>query len=160
MLEAGRLTGVGPMAGVAGAIAEAVGRDLQVFSPEVIIENGGDLFVASQEPLVIGVYAGGSPLSRRLGITLPPCPEGLGLCTSSGTVGHSLSFGRADAVTVLSPSAVLADAAATAVGNRVRTRQDLGAALAWAEGIPQVEGVLIIVDDKLGLWGSLELVRL
>jgi uncharacterized protein len=160
MLRAGKSAGVGPMAAVAGAIAMFVGQDLLAFSPDVIIENGGDLFIACTEPLTIGIQAGESPLSGKLGIQLPPCPKPMGLCTSSGTVGHSLSFGRADAVTVLSPSAALSDAVATAVGNRVHTKNDIQTALNWAHQIPDIEGVLIIIGDQMGVWGELELVTL
>jgi ApbE superfamily uncharacterized protein (UPF0280 family) len=160
MLHAGQAAGVGPMAAVAGAIAEFVGRDLLAFSTEVVIENGGDLFIACHEPLIVGIYAGESPLSGRLGIQLSPSDKPLGLCTSSGTVGHSLSFGRADAVTVLSPSAVLSDAVATAVGNRVRAKNDIQPALDWAQKIPEVEGVLIIIGEQIGVWGKMELVTI
>jgi uncharacterized protein len=160
MLEAGRAVGVGPMAAVAGAIAQYVGNDLLGLSPEIIIENGGDLYIACRETLTVGLFAGTSPLSQRIGVFLPPSTGAVGLCTSSGTVGPSLSFGRADAVTVRSPSAILADAAATAVGNRVRTRQDLAEALAFAQTIPGVEGVLIVLGDQLALWGALEIVSL
>ena len=160
MLEAGRLAGVGPMAAVAGAIGEFVGRALQAWSPEIIVENGGDLFLASREPVTVGVYAGESPLSRRIGVALPPRPEGVGICTSSGTVGPSLSFGQADAVTVLAASAALADAAATAVGNRVKTGKDIPEALERAREIPGIEGALIVIGDQLGAWGQLEIVRL
>jgi ApbE superfamily uncharacterized protein (UPF0280 family) len=160
MLHAGQAAGVGPMAAVAGAIASFVGQDLLAFSPDVIIENGGDLFIACREPLVIGIHAGESALSGRLGIQLPPSDRSVGLCTSSGTVGPSLSFGRADAVTVLSPSAPLSDAVATAVGNRVRTKNDIQSALDWAQAIPEVEGVLIIIGEQLGVWGKLELVSI
>lgn len=160
MLQAGRQAGVGPMAAVAGAIAEGLGRALQTWSPEIIIENGGDLFLACREPLTVGLYAGRSPLSNRIGVALPPCLEGVGLCTSSGTVGHSLSFGRADAVTVLAASTALADAAATAVGNGVRTGKDIPAALERGQAIRGVEGLLIVVGEQLGVWGRLEIVRL
>ena len=160
MLQAGRMAGVGPMASVAGAMAAFVGQDLLAFTEDLIIENGGDLFIASTEPLTIGIYAGGSPLSQRLGIRLPPSPTPVGLCTSSGTVGHSLSFGRADAVTILSPSAVLADALATAVGNRVRTKDDIQPALDWAQKVSEVQGVLIIVGKQIGVWGEMELVAI
>ncbi len=160
MLAAGRQAGVGPMAAVAGAIAEGVGRALQVWSPEIVVENGGDLFLASREPLTVGIYAGKSPWSGRLGVALPPCPEGTGLCTSSGTVGHSLSFGKADAVTVLAASAALADAAATAVGNGVRTGKDIPEALERGQAITGVEGLLIVIGEQLGVWGRLEIVGL
>jgi ApbE superfamily uncharacterized protein (UPF0280 family) len=160
MLAAGRTAGVGPMAAVAGAVAQYVGNDLLALSSEIIIENGGDLFIFCRESLTVGLFAGASPLSQRIGVSLPPAAGPVGLCTSSGTVGHSLSFGRADAVTVLSSSAILADAAATAVGNRVRTRQDLSEAIAFAQTIPGVDGVLIVLGDQLGLWGDLEIVSL
>jgi hypothetical protein len=160
MLKAAKIAGVGPMAAVAGAVAHFVGRDLLSLSSDIIIENGGDLFIASCELLTIGIFAGASPLSQKLAIRLDPQPEPFGLCTSSGTVGHSLSFGKADAVTVLSSTATLADALATAIGNRVRTRQDIPAAIDWAQTIPEVTGVLIIVGDQIGLWGDLELVSL
>jgi uncharacterized protein len=160
MLQAGQAAGVGPMAAVAGAIAMFVGQDLLTFSPDVIIENGGDLFIVCNEPLIVGIHAGESALSGRLGIRLAPSDKPAGLCTSSGTVGHSLSFGRADAVTILSPSAVLSDAVATGVGNRVRSKNDIQPALDWAQQIPDVEGVLIIIGDQIGVWGGLELVTI
>lgn len=160
MLEAALMVGVGPMAAVAGAVAEFVGQDLAAESKDIIIENGGDLFILCHEPLTIGIYAGPSPLSQKLGVRLDPSPTPVGLCTSSGTVGHSLSLGRADAVTILSSSAVLSDAMATAVGNRVRTKNDIPEALEWAQQIPQVEGVLIIIGDQMGVWGKMALVAI
>ncbi len=160
MLHAAQIAGVGPMAAVAGAMAEFVGRDLLGETEDIIIENGGDLFVLCHEPLTIGIYAGRSPLSQKLGILLDPSPTPVGLCTSSGTVGPSLSFGKADAVTILSPSAVFSDAMATAVGNRVKTPEDIQPALNWARKIPQVEGVLIIIGDQMGVWGKMELAAL
>jgi uncharacterized protein len=153
MLEAGRIAGVGPMASVAGAVAQFVGQDLLACSPDVIVENGGDLFIQCREPLAIGIFAGTSPLSGRIGIHLSPSDDPRGLCTSSATVGPSLSFGKADAATILSPSAVLSDALASAVGNRVNTPDDIQPALDWAKQIPGVEGVLIILGDQVGVWG-------
>ena len=160
MLLAGQIAGVGPMAAVAGAIAQYVGQDLLPLSSDLIIENGGDLFISSSEALTVGIFAGDSALSQRLGIEMEPTLTPVGLCTSSGTVGHSLSFGKADAVTIRSSSAIVADALATAVANRVRTRKDISGALAWAQSIPEVQGVLIIVGDQIGLWGDLKLVSL
>ncbi|MCA1989441.1 MAG: hypothetical protein LDL07_09915, partial [Desulfarculus sp.] len=84
----------------------------------------------------------------------------LAVCTSSGTVGHSLSLGRADAATILAKDAALADAAATALGNRVRTAADLATALDWAQGVPGVLGALVIKGSQLAAWGEVELVRL
>lgn len=160
MLEAGRTAGVGPMASVAGAVSQFVGQDLLTLSPDVIIENGGDLFILCREELTVGIYAGESPLSGHVGIQLPGSADPKGLCTSSGTVGPSLSFGKADAATILSASAVLSDAVASAVGNRVQTARDIQPALTWAQEVPGVQGVLIIVGDRIGVWGDMTLVAL
>lgn len=121
MAAAGAAAGVGPMAAVAGAIAERVGRRLLDQSAQVIVENGGDVFIRTARPVTVALYAGPSPLSMRLGLKVDSGRSGLCVCTSSGTVGHSLSLGKADAVCVLSASGALADAAATAVGNAVQT---------------------------------------
>ncbi len=158
MAIAGEKAGVGPMAAVAGAIAEAVGRDLLTFTPEVIVENGGDIFLKITRQRLVGIYAGNSPLTGKIALKILPRETPLAVCTSSGTVGHSLSFGTADAAIALSPSAALADAAATALGNRVRTAEDIPQALEWAQNVPGLIGAVIIKDDKLGAWGKVRLV--
>ena len=161
MLQATILAGVGPMAAVAGVIAEFVGRDLlAAATDEVIIENGGDIFMARHQESVSAIFAGASPLSNKIGIKIPVRFMPLGICTSSGTVGHSLSFGQADAVTVLAPSAALADAAATRLGNEMKNISDMNRALATAKSIAGLLGVVIIKDDQLGVWGDIELVPL
>jgi hypothetical protein len=161
MLQAGWLAGVGPMAAVAGAIAEFVGRDLLASATdEIIIENGGDIFMSRRQESVSAIFAGSSPLSNKVGIRIPARFMPLGICTSSGTIGHSLSFGRADAVTVLAPSTALADAAATRLGNEVKNVSDFSRALATAKTIAGLLGVVLIKDDQLGVWGEIELVPL
>lgn len=160
MIAAAAATGVGPMAAVAGALAARVGRHLAPLSPEIIVENGGDIFLAINHPATVALYAGTSPLSQRVGLRLDPASSPLGVCTSSGTVGHSLSFGQADAACVLAPNAALADAAATALGNRVRSPDTIAPALEWAAGLPEILGAVIIVGEKLGAWGRVELVPL
>jgi uncharacterized protein len=160
MLDAAAAAGVGPMAAVAGAVAEFVGRALLPYSPEIIVENGGDLFVITDRELIIGIFAGPSPLSEKIGIMLVPQDMPLSLCTSSGTVGPSLSLGCADAVTVRSRSAALADAAATAVGNMIKSAADIDAGIRAARGIANLDGIVIIKDDQIGAWGDIELVAL
>jgi len=160
MIRATQCAGVGPMAAVAGAMAEAVGKDLLRESPEVIVENGGDLFLRSLKGMKVGIYAGDSPLSFRLGLMVPAREHPWGICTSSGTVGPSLSFGKADAVCVLASSASLADAAATAVGNLVRSPQDLERGLEKAQTIEGLTGVVIILGKKLAAWGPIELTEI
>jgi ApbE superfamily uncharacterized protein (UPF0280 family) len=123
MIQTSQLAHVGPMAAVAGAMAEFVSKDVLKLSREVIVENGGDIYLTTSKKRTIGIYAGDSPLSFKIGIMIAPGETPLGICTSSGTVGHSLSLGNADAVCILSKSAALADAAATAVGNVVKQKR-------------------------------------
>ena len=160
MARVSQLTGVGPMAAVAGAIAEAVGRDLLAFSPEVIVENGGDIFLKISKKRLVGIYAGQSSFTKKIALEIMPGETPLGICTSSGTVGHSLSLGSADAVIVLSPSASLADAAATALGNIVKAADDIPQAIERAQSIKGLRGVIIIVGDKMGVWGRVKIVPL
>ena len=160
MISAARKVGVGPMAAVAGALAERVGRALDPWSDEVIVENGGDLYLKVASTATVALFAGKSPLSHRVGLRIDPDMTPLGVCTSSGTVGHSLSFGRADAACVLAPITALADAAATALGNRVRDAGSIAAALDWVATVPEILGAVVVVGDKLGAWGRVELTPL
>jgi len=160
MIQASREAGVGPMAAVAGAVAEAVGRDLSQISDEVIVENGGDIYLSTAKERTVGLYAGRSPLSLKVGVLVGPETSPLGICTSSGTVGPSLSFGKADAVCVLSDSAALADAAATSIGNVVRDENDIERGLRRGREIEGVWGIVIVVGDKMGVWGNVRLIRL
>ena len=155
MAVAAKKAGVGPMAAVAGAIAEAVGRELLRFSPEVIVENGGDIFLSVRRRRHVMLYAGSSPLSNKLSIEIRPEKSPLGVCTSSGTVGHSVSFGAADAVTVLSRSTARADAAATEIGNVVKSEADIQKGLDLGRKIEGVEGVVIVIAEKMGAWGDI-----
>jgi hypothetical protein len=157
MAEAARKAGVGPMAAVAGAIAEFVGNELLAFSPEIIIENGGDIYIKSLKKRLIGIYAGKSPLTGKIAVEINGQDTPMGICTSSGTVGHSLSFGKADAAIVLSPSATLADAAATAIGNVIVQSSDIPKGIELAQRIDGVTGVIIIKDDQMGLWGEVKI---
>jgi len=157
MMEAASKAGVGPMAAVAGAIAEYVGRDLLAYSSEVIVENGGDIYAATHRPLEVGIFAGESPLSGKVKILLQETDMPAGICTSSGTVGPSLSFGKADAVCIISSSASLADAAASAVGNRVKNPRDIEGAITFGKNIPGVKGIVIIMGKHMGVWGSVNL---
>ena len=161
MAEAAEQVGVGPMAAVAGTLAGLVGRDIQTHSPEVIIENGGDIYIRSSEERRVGVFAGESPLSGRLVVKIAPTPpQGLGVCTSSATVGPSQSLGRADTSLVIASSPALADAAATALGNRVKDSSQVEGALAWAMGIEGVGGCLVIIGEQLGVQGDIEIEKL
>ncbi len=160
MAESAAKVGVGPMASVAGAIAEFVGNELLAFSPEIIVENGGDVYLKSLKKRLIGIYAGKSSLTGKIGLEINKEDTPLGICTSSGTVGHSLSYGKADAVIVLSKSVALADAAATAIGNLIKQSDDISNGLEFAKGIDELLGVIIIEDDKIGLWGEVKICQM
>ena len=159
MIKASQKAGVGPMAAVAGAIAQWTGNYLLKKNEEVIIENGGDIFIKSKRPITVAVFAGHSPLSMKIGLEVDGCHDAVAVCTSSATVGHSLSMGSADAVCVLSKSCALADAVATAVGNRVRNPIEIDTAIRWGQKINGIDGILIIVGEKMGLWGKIRLKR-
>jgi len=160
MIDAGRKAGVGPMAAVAGAVAEFIGIDLLSYTDEVVVENGGDIFLKTNRALTVGVYAACSPLSLKMGLHIDSRDKPLAVCTSSGTVGHSLSFGKADAVCIVSDSCPLADAAATAVGNRVKGKKDIQEAIDFGEMIEGVTGIVVIIGENAGFWGDLEIVNL
>lgn len=157
MCSASYKAGVGPMAAVAGAISEIVGTNLLKYSNEIIIENGGDIFIKSNIQRTISIYAGDSPLSKKLGLIVEPDSTPLGICTSSGKIGHSLNFGNADAVVIVSKNTALADATATAAANIVKTDKDINIAIDFAKKIDGVTGMIIIIDDKLGIWGDIKI---
>ncbi len=157
MLEAAEQAGVGPMAAVAGAVAERVGCDLMPLSGSIMVENGGDIFLGMDREVRVGLFAGTSPLSNRISLRIRPEQTPLGVCTSSGTVGPSLSLGRADAVTVISRSAALADAAASSIGNLVQNAASIRNGIDRAKEIAGVLGVVIIVGNRMGAWGEVEL---
>ncbi len=158
MALAAEKVGVGPMAAVAGAIAEAVGRDLLAFTSEVIVENGGDIHLRSGRERRVGVFAGDSPWSGRLAIKVKPTPpEGVGVCTSSATVGPSYSAGVADCALVIAESAALADASASTLGNRAKGPERIEEALEAVAGIKGVVACLLIIGERLGARGDLEL---
>ncbi len=158
MIEASTLLGVGPMACVAGAIAEFVGRDIASLSEEYIIENGGDISMKTKRERTAVIYAKDSPYSGKIGIRIKAREEAYGICTSSATVGPSLSFGRADAVCILGASALFADGLATYVGNRVKQENDIQPALEAGSQFPGVTGILVILKSQMGVWGDLDLV--
>ncbi|MBU0944541.1 MAG: UPF0280 family protein [Proteobacteria bacterium] len=165
MLSAGIQAGVGPMAAVAGGIAEYVGKGLMAQGiKEVMVENGGDIFLQRSCACSVAIFAGESPLSYKVGLRVDPSQMPLGICTSSGTVGHSLSLGEADSVTVLARSTLLADAAATRLGNEVGAvkggEAGVARALDMLKKIPGIIGVVVICGELMGATGDVELVRI
>ena len=156
MISKSKICGVGPMASVAGAISEFVGYDLLDATENLIIENGGDIFLHSKNKLNVAIYAGESTLSYKVNLIVKSEDTPLGICTSSATVGPSFSFGKADAVCVISTSATLADAAASAIGNRVKSKKNIKFALDYGIKIPGVKGIVIICGNDMGAIGEVE----
>lgn len=158
MSWAGEQAGVGPMAAVAGAIAARVGYWLHTYSDDVIVENGGDIYLSGTCDKTVGIYAGEhSPFTGKLAVKIPRHLLPLGICTSSGTVGPSFSYGQADAAVILAKNTALADAVATATANRIQTPDDLVMAAEFAVNISGVLGVLVLKDDKMAALGEIQL---
>lgn len=154
MIESSAIIGVGPMACVAGAIAGfAVQAMMDAGATYAIVDNGGDICILNDEPVLVGIYAGTSSL-RDLALEIPTRSKPLGICTSSGTVGPSISFGCADAATVISEDMALADAAATALGNAVHATGSLNKCFIAVDR-PGIDGALLIRGDEMALWGAL-----
>jgi hypothetical protein len=148
--------GVGPMAAVAGAVAQAcVEKALAAGAEEAIVDNGGDIFIASPRTVTIGLYAGEHPLSGRIALAFPAERLPASVCSSSSRLGHSMSFGDCDLATIVARDGALADAAATLAGNSVKSDADVEPTLARMMGIPGIEGVLLIRDRRVGVAGDL-----
>ncbi|MDD4898680.1 MAG: UPF0280 family protein [Methanocellales archaeon] len=152
MCDASNAAGVGPMAAVAGTIAElTVEAMMQKGAKHVIVDNGGDIALVNEIPVTVGIYTGESHI-KDLALQIEPRDSMIGICTSSGRIGHSISFGNSDAVTVISSSVALADATATALGNKIISEKDIETAF---EGIKNIDGALIIRGDSMAKWGKL-----
>ena len=157
MASAAAAWSVGPMAAVAGAIAQSVGRALAQQADHVVVENGGDAFVLSPNPVRFALYAGhGSPFAERITFSVD-ASGGLGVCTSSGRVGPSLSFGNADAVVAISPDAAIADAAATSLANRIQGPGDVEPLVRRESERGALTGLIACCADRFGAWGAIEL---
>ena len=160
MIIASSVLNVGPMATVAGAMAEFVGKDITCLSDTIIIENGGDIYLKTDMERVVQVYAKDSPFSEKIGIRLKPGDSPYGICTSSATVGPSLSLGNADAVCIVASSALFADGLATCLGNSVKKKDDISVAIERGRQYPGVMGIMIILGEHLGVWGDINIEKL
>ncbi len=154
MAAAAEKAGVGPMAAVAGAVSKLLVEEaVKKGAKWVIAENGGDICVYGDHDFVIQVYAGKSPLSNKIGFSLNPGEKTYGICTSSASVGHSISLGKADAVTVFARSAAVADAFATAIANHVDKVED-GIEFAKKFVGKDIDGTVIIKGETVGKIGK------
>lgn len=160
MSKAAKIANTGPMAAVAGAFSESIGKAIlkEFRVNEIVVENGGDIFLKLKKKLILSVYAGKSPLSGKIGLEIPASSTPLGICTSAGTVGPSISFGKADAVVIASKNTALADAYATAYGNRVKTADDIRESLELAKKDHKIFSAIIICDGKVGICGQFKMI--
>lgn len=169
MIERSKAAGVGPFASVAGAIAFYVGRDLLQYSNEVIVENGGDIFLKINKNKRLAVYLGErfsevyeSSLGRKVEtivLSVEPRNFPFGIASSSSYIGHSLNFGKVDLVTIIAADSIFADSFATALSNRIKEKEDIEEVLDFARANSFIYGILIAFDGKLYLWGDLEFAR-
>lgn len=157
MCAAAKAAHVGPMAAVAGAFAAHAGDQILKYSSQVVVENGGDIYLKTQEPSTIAIYAGASPISMKIGIRIDTHEKPVAICTSAGNIGHSTSFGRADAAVVVSYDACLADACATRLGNEIKQENDIQSALEMICGIDGVMGAVAVMGEVCGAMGDIKL---
>ncbi|MBU1112322.1 MAG: UPF0280 family protein [Candidatus Omnitrophica bacterium] len=157
MIAAARLSGIGPFSAVAGAIATYVGRDLLKFSREIIVENGGDIFLRINSDKSLGVYLGDDYQPSVIKLKLSKRDQPFGIASSSATIGPSLNFGNADLVSVISKDAIAVDSFATAFSNQIKTLADSRLVIESAKANPAIEGILVAFSGKIFLWGDLEL---
>lgn len=151
MCEAAKLAKVGPMAAVAGAIADfAVEKMVEKGAKFAVVDNGGDISIFTDRELRVGIYP------TELAFVVPSGKR-IGICTSSGKIGPSVSFGFADCATVIAKDACIADAFATALGNRIREGCDVEKAVEefYEEFRQHVFGLLVVKDEKIAFAGEI-----
>lgn len=154
MSHSSKIAGVGPMASVAGSISELLARKtISLGCCSGAIDNGGDIALFGDREFKIKIYASKSNFSNKYAVNIPKIGRNkiLGICTSSASVGHSISFGESDATTVIAESPAAADAFATALGN-IANKDNIETVIEKAKKIREIKGVCIIAKDKMGLW--------
>ena len=148
------------MACVAGAVAEFIGRDVEPKSAEYIIENGGDIFLKTRHERKLSIYAKDSPYSEQIGMKLKAAEEAYGICTSSATVGPSLSFRRADAVCIVAARRFFPMVLQRGSEDIVHKEEDIAGAVEEGKAFPGVSAIIIIMGKTLGAWGDVDLISL
>ncbi len=161
MKEAAFTAGTGPMAAVAGMVAEETGNFLiEKFNPpEFIVENGGDIFLRIIKPITLSIFSGKNKAFENIGLQLDSTTTPAGICTSSGMFGHSVSLGKADSVTVVCRSAYTADAYATGIANQVKSSRDIKPVVE-SSFTSEMRSLVCIKDNQIGIRGSLPVTRI
>lgn len=157
MCDAGKVFNVGPMASVAGALCDHLARRFEDRCSFLMIENGGDVYIKTDESIEVGIYTENTYFKDRLVIRIDASQTPCGICSSSGNIGHSLSLGKSDLVTVMSRRTTIADAAATAIANIINKEEDIDKAIEYFKNSRQIDGLIMIKDKRIGLWGQIRL---
>ena len=157
MLETSKVTGIGPFSSVAGAVAQYVGGELLDYCQELIIENGGDIFLKINQDKIIEVYLGQEFKINNFNLKIKKRSQAFGVASSSSSLGHSLNFGKADLVSVVAKNTIIADGFATAISNRIKKIENVDKILAEAKDKLPIEGLLVAFGEKIFLWGDLEI---
>lgn len=150
---------VGPMATVAGAVCDYIASGLSKYCRRLIVENGGDVFIKSNKDIDVGVYLKNKYFADKIYLKIKAGITPCGLCSSSGSFGHSLSMGRSDLVVVLAKSTIGADGAATSIANKIKSPENVSKVINGYKDIKDITGILIVKDDRLGVWGNIELIN-
>jgi ApbE superfamily uncharacterized protein (UPF0280 family) len=157
MCSAGGIFNVGPMASVAGALCDHLAKNLSGRCSFLMVENGGDVYIKSSSPFELGIFTKNISFKDKLTLLIEARQTPCGICSSSGNFGHSLSLGKSDLVTVLSKTATIADAAATAIANTIISEEDIDKAITRFKEYEEIEGLIIIKNKRIGLWGKFQL---
>lgn len=157
MLDSSKVTGIGPFSAVAGAIAQYVAGELLHYCQEIIVENGGDIFLKINQDKTIGIYLGRESKIDNFNLKIRKKDHPFGIASSSSRIGHSLNFGQADLVSVVAESTILADSFATSISNRIKKEKDIDRILSEVKNNFPVQGLLVAFGGKIFLWGDLEL---
>ncbi len=159
MCQKAAIFNVGPMATVAGAVCDYLASGLDRYCSRLIIENGGDVFIKTNKDIKVGVYLKNKHFEDKIYLKIKAVGTPCGLCSSSGSFGHSLSMGSSDLVVVMAKSTISADGAATSIANNIRDPEDISKTISSYKNIKDIKGILIVKDDRLGVWGNIEFIN-
>ena len=157
MIAASKVSGIGPFSCVAGGISWYVGKEILNYCNELILENGGDLFLKINEDKKIGIYLGGNFSPNFITVKIKKKESPFGVASSSSRFGHSLNFGRADLVTVVALDSLLADTFATVFSNKIKKIGDIEKVINEAKGYSFIKAVVVAFEGRIALWGEVEL---
>jgi ApbE superfamily uncharacterized protein (UPF0280 family) len=154
MCAATKQAGVGPMAAVAGAIAQAA-LDAMIAEGcrHAWVDNGGDVALVLESPLTLEIFTTPGS-SKAFAFELRTTGRAMGICSSSGRLGHSISFGDSDIAVTIADDAVVADAFATALGNEVKDETSLNKCFDILRSAKAVKGGLAMIDGAVAMYGE------